>query len=82
MNIGPHYGKTLCAWRDNFLRNLGIIEAAFRAAQPDASDQNVEAFRKKWLYDFIYCEAGFRLRLLGNYIIVATKTPSWDLSTM
>ncbi|KAE8380212.1 Mycolic acid cyclopropane synthetase-domain-containing protein [Aspergillus bertholletiae] len=79
MNIGPHYGKTLLAWRDNFLRNWGNIEAAFRAEQPDASDKNVEAFRRKWLYYFIYCEAGFRLRLLGNYVIVAAKTPELSI---
>ncbi|KAF7625575.1 cyclopropane fatty acid synthase [Aspergillus flavus] len=79
MNIGPHYGKTLLAWRDNFLRNWEIIETAFRTAQPDASDENVEAFRRKWLYYFIYCEAGFRLRLLGNYVVVAAKTPELSI---
>ncbi|KAB8232632.1 S-adenosyl-L-methionine-dependent methyltransferase [Aspergillus alliaceus] len=75
MNIGPHYGKSLFAWRDNFLRNWGQVEAAFRDAQLDASDREVEAFRRKWLYYFIYCEAGFRLRLLGNYTVVAAKIP-------
>ncbi|KAB8219904.1 Mycolic acid cyclopropane synthetase-domain-containing protein [Aspergillus novoparasiticus] len=79
MNIGPHYGKTLLAWRDNFLRNWEIIESTFRTAQPDASDENVEAFRRKWLYYFIYCEAGFRLRLLGNHVIVAAKTPELSI---
>ncbi|KAA8645035.1 uncharacterized protein ATNIH1004_009246 [Aspergillus tanneri] len=74
-NIGPHYGKTLLAWRDNFLRNWKTIESDYRAAHLEASDAEVEAFRRQWLYYFTYCYSAFRRRLLGNYIIVAAKTP-------
>lgn len=75
LNIGPHYGKTLLAWQDNFLHNWKRIERDYRAARPGASDAEVEAFRRQWLYYFRYCEAAFRTRLLGNYIIVAARTP-------
>lgn len=75
LNIGPHYGKTLLAWQDNFLHNWARIESDYRAARPGVSDAEVEAFRRQWLYYFRYCEAAFRTRLLGNYIIVAARTP-------
>lgn len=74
-NIGPHYGRTLLAWRENFLRNWETIESDYRAAHHEASDSSVETFRRQWLYYFLYCEAAFRWRLLGNYIITAAKTP-------
>lgn len=74
-NIGPHYGKTLCAWRNNFLRNWKTIESDYRADHSEASDSDVETFRRQWLYYFTYCESAFRERLLGNYIIAAAKTP-------
>ncbi|RMJ21817.1 cyclopropane-fatty-acyl-phospholipid synthase, partial [Aspergillus sp. HF37] len=37
-NIGPHYGRTLLAWRENFLRNWKTIELDYRAAHHEASD--------------------------------------------
>lgn len=75
LNIGPHYGRTLLAWRDNFLHNWKQIEADYRATHPEDSDSGVESFRRQWLYYFSYCEAAFRWRLLGNYIIAAARTP-------
>ncbi|KAJ5191384.1 uncharacterized protein N7498_010369 [Penicillium cinerascens] len=74
-SIGPHYGKTLSAWRENFLRNWKTIESDYRAAHHEASDSEVEKFRRLWLYYFSYCESAFRGRLLGNYIIAAARTP-------
>ncbi|KAE8143140.1 hypothetical protein BDV38DRAFT_232842 [Aspergillus pseudotamarii] len=37
-------------------------------------DENLGAFRRKWLYYFIYREVGLRLRLLSNYVVVTAKT--------
>jgi cyclopropane-fatty-acyl-phospholipid synthase len=51
-DIGPHYGKTLLVWRDNFLRNWEVIKSDFIAHQRDASNADVEAFRRKWLVRF------------------------------
>lgn len=39
----------------------------------------MEAFRRKWYYYFVYCEAGFRLRLLGDYVLVAARTPEEEV---
>ncbi|EED12144.1 methyltransferase, putative [Talaromyces stipitatus ATCC 10500] len=74
-NIGPHYGKTLLAWRDNFLRNWDRIMADYMRKHPSASKEDIEAFRRMWLYYFLSCEAGFRSRALGNYVICAARTP-------
>ncbi|CAL5869491.1 uncharacterized protein PFLUO_LOCUS3721 [Penicillium psychrofluorescens] len=74
-NIGPHYGKTLCAWRNNFLSNWKAIKLDYRTERHEPSDSEVETFRRQWLYYFTYCESAFRERLLGNYIIAAAKTP-------
>lgn len=75
LNIGPHYGRTLLAWRENFLYNWKQIEGGYRATHHEASDSEVESFRRQWIYYFSYCEAAFRWRLLGNYIIAAARTP-------
>ncbi|RAK99902.1 2-heptaprenyl-1,4-naphthoquinone methyltransferase [Aspergillus ibericus CBS 121593] len=75
LNTGPHYAKTLLAWRDNFLSNWDHIRSDFCARYPEASQMEIEAYRRRWLYYFEYCEAGFRNRILGNYTICAVRTP-------
>ncbi|KAH8694279.1 putative methyltransferase [Talaromyces proteolyticus] len=74
-DIGPHYGRTLLAWKNNFEQNWKQIREDYVATHPVASKEDVEAFRRMWIYYFVYCEAGFRSRILGNYIIRAAKTP-------
>ncbi|KAI0686710.1 hypothetical protein BC835DRAFT_1309435 [Cytidiella melzeri] len=77
-NIGPHYARTLREWRRRFDAGftpsgddkLGVIERALREEFPDVMDgprgkEEIEVFRRKWLYYFCYCEAGFTMRLLG-----------------
>lgn len=49
INTGPHYGKTLLAWRDNFLANWDDIRSDFGEKHPGASDLEVEAYRRRWL---------------------------------
>ncbi|GCB25652.1 tuberculostearic acid methyltransferase UfaA1 [Aspergillus awamori] len=75
LNSGPHYGKTLLGWRDNFLANWEDIRSDFCGRHPEASTKEVEAYRRRWLYYFEYCEAGFRNRILGNYTICAVRAP-------
>ncbi|PYI01578.1 2-heptaprenyl-1,4-naphthoquinone methyltransferase [Aspergillus sclerotiicarbonarius CBS 121057] len=75
LNTGPHYGKTLLAWRDNFITNWEHIRSDFCARYPEASEMEIESYRRRWLYYFEYCEAGFRNRILGNYTICAVRTP-------
>ncbi|KAH7305908.1 Mycolic acid cyclopropane synthetase-domain-containing protein [Stachybotrys elegans] len=72
-NIGPHYIKTLHCWGENFMRNWDTIRASFLHKNPDANGEEVEHFRRRWMYYFEYCEAGFRSRVLNDYVISAVK---------
>jgi cyclopropane-fatty-acyl-phospholipid synthase len=74
-SIGPHYIRTLQRWRENFLQNWDAIKADFVAKHSTATEGEIEAFRRKWVYYFTYCEAGFRTRMLGDHIISAVRTP-------
>jgi len=62
-NIGPHYAKTLCLWKDTFIANKDKITAlGFDSV-----------FFRKWIYYFCYCEAGFASRTLGDLQIIFTR---------
>lgn len=52
LNSGPHYGKTLLGWRDNFLANWEDIRSDFCGRHPEASTKEVEAYRRRWLVRF------------------------------
>ena len=54
-DIGPHYARTLSAWRENLARNA---EGVARL-----TDQR---FRRIWHFYLCYCEAGFAERYLGD----------------
>ncbi|KAF7797125.1 hypothetical protein EIP86_008317 [Pleurotus ostreatoroseus] len=76
-NIGPHYARTLREWRRNFEAGFGrgnIIEEALKKAYPDImngveGDAAIEVFKRKWIYYFIYCEAGFTTRIIGGELL-------------
>ncbi|PHH76045.1 hypothetical protein CDD82_4163 [Ophiocordyceps australis] len=74
-SIGPHYIHTLQCWRQNFLRNWHLIRQDFVSKKQEATEQDIEAHRRRWLYYFQYCEAGFRARTIGDIIIVAARAP-------
>ncbi|UKZ74928.1 hypothetical protein TrVFT333_002598 [Trichoderma virens FT-333] len=74
-NIGPHYIRTLQCWKENFEENWDTIREDYVSKNPDATDLMIEAYRRTWVYYFQYCEAGFRTRILGDYIICAVRTP-------
>lgn len=38
----------------------------------------VEAFRRRWVYYFSYCDARLRAGVLGDHVIVARKRPSGE----
>ena len=62
-DIGPHYARTLAAWRERFFANLPAVkELGF-------SDR----FVRMWEYYLCYCEAGFLERTIGNLQVVAAK---------
>lgn len=62
-DIGPHYARTLRAWRHNFFENL-----------PQVRDLGYpESFIRLWEYYLCYCEGGFAERQLGDVQLLLTK---------
>lgn len=64
-NIGPHYAPTLSLWAERF-------QSAFGSIQKENPKYD-QAFFRKWMYYFRYCEVGFQTRTLGNLRIVWTR---------
>lgn len=62
-DIGPHYARTLAAWRRNFFDNLGKVRAL---GYPDS-------FVRLWEFYLCYCEGGFAERQLGDVQLLLTK---------
>lgn len=75
-SIGPHYARTLREWRQRFEASFegedGIREAllkdheTIRNLPQGQRDKEVEVFKRKWLYYFIYCERGFTENQIGG----------------
>lgn len=53
--IGPHYARTLAAWRENLARNQEAVERI-----------TVPRFRRLWHYYLCYCEAAFAEGYIGD----------------
>ena len=62
-DIGPHYAKTLNAWRQRFFDNINEIA---KLGYPDE-------FIRLWDYYFCYCEGGFIERDIGTVQMLLTK---------
>jgi cyclopropane-fatty-acyl-phospholipid synthase len=61
-NFGADYDKTLCAWRDNFLKGWDTIR-----------DQYPDPFFRMWLYYLNSCAGGFRARGIQLWQVVLSK---------
>ncbi|KAH9841018.1 S-adenosyl-L-methionine-dependent methyltransferase [Rhodofomes roseus] len=72
-NIGPHYARTLREWKRKFLSNWPGLIAKELAVQYELDDAELEIFKRKWIYYFDYCEAGFATRSLGDHVITFTR---------
>ncbi|KZT73861.1 CFS1-like protein, partial [Daedalea quercina L-15889] len=80
-NIGPHYARTLREWRRRFEDRFDAeIVPALRMQYPDVlgdgiagNKDEIEVFRRKWVYYFAYCEVGFASRSLGDHIVTFTR---------
>ncbi|KAF7296434.1 CFS1-like protein [Mycena chlorophos] len=73
LNIGPHYARTLREWKARFLASWdGTVKKALREAY-SLDEQGLEIFKRKWIYYFDYCEAGFKTRTLGDHILTFTR---------
>jgi cyclopropane-fatty-acyl-phospholipid synthase len=65
-DIGPHYARTLKAWRERLMANQGQVRAQ---GFPDS-------FLRMWEYYLCYCEGGFEERQLGDVQMLLTKPRS------
>ena len=62
-NIGPHYPRTLRAWRDSFNANRErLLDMGYD-----------EKFQRMWNYYLCYCEAGFAERVIHDLHLVLTR---------
>ncbi|KAK0637119.1 cyclopropane-fatty-acyl-phospholipid synthase [Bombardia bombarda] len=79
-NIGGHYAKTLRLWRENFIANFETkIRPALRREHEGMTDEEMDVFRRKWEYYFMYCEAGFVTKTLGDVIITVGREGALEL---
>jgi cyclopropane-fatty-acyl-phospholipid synthase len=62
-DIGPHYARTLRAWRERFFHNLGAVRKLGYS----------DSFVRLWEYYLCYCEGGFLERQLGTVQMLLTK---------
>ena len=65
-DIGPHYARTLKAWRERFHARLADVHAQ---GYP-------EGFVRMWEFYLCYCEGGFEERQLGDVQMLLTKPRS------
>ena len=65
-DIGPHYARTLRAWRERFLARQADVRAL---GYP-------ERFVRMWEFYLCYCEGGFEERQLGDVQMLLTKPRS------
>ena len=63
-DITKHYAETLFRWKENFMSVIPQVkEMGFS-----------EAFIKMWEFYFVFCEAGFRERNIGDVQLIFSKS--------
>ncbi|PHH72158.1 hypothetical protein CDD80_4737 [Ophiocordyceps camponoti-rufipedis] len=72
-SIGPHYVRTLQHWQKRFESNWLSTREVLLKTRPDANEDVIEAYRRRWECYFIYSQAGFRTEWLGNYVFSAGR---------
>jgi len=68
-DITSHYVTTLYKWRRNFMNVLPQVKALGFS----------NAFINMWEFYFIYCEAGFLERNIGDYQVIFAKSSARDI---
>ena len=68
-DITMHYADTLKVWRNNFMNEISEIEKLGFSKE----------FINIWEFYFVYCEAGFRERNIGDYQIVFSKPSAQNI---
>ena len=69
-DITAHYAETLKRWRLNFLKSIDQVKKLGFS----------ESFINLWEFYFIYCEAGFVERHIGDVQIVFAKSGARDIN--
>ncbi|KAF6744463.1 cyclopropane-fatty-acyl-phospholipid synthase [Ephemerocybe angulata] len=78
-NIGPHYARTLREWCQRFTAKFdSVIRPALMKEYPHImgeerpdrdmkkAAEEIDVFKRKWIYYYCYCEVGFTTRTLGE----------------
>ncbi|KAI9036614.1 amine oxidase [Aspergillus affinis] len=73
--IGENYVKALRLWKGSFVSNWPSIKASFLHEHGLRPEAEMEAFRRRWIYYFSYCQAGFHEGILGDVILAASRRP-------
>ncbi|GAC93935.1 hypothetical protein PHSY_001503 [Pseudozyma hubeiensis SY62] len=81
VSIGPHYARTLREWKNRFEANFDkVIRPALLRDHDEISrlpeqarQKEVDVFRRKWIYYFVYCEVGFTHRVINDHILAFTR---------
>ena len=68
-DITLHYVKTLSTWRKNFIKVMPEVKKMGYS----------QAFINMWEFYFLYCEAGFTERNIGDVQLVFAKSKARDL---
>lgn len=72
-NIGPHSARTFREWRRRFLRSYDYTIIPILKDESRMDLVELAWFKRKWIYFFDYCEAGFVTRNLATHIITFTR---------
>jgi cyclopropane-fatty-acyl-phospholipid synthase len=86
-SIGPHYARTLREWRTRFERHFdqriapALLDdhAEIRHLPAAEKQRQIQVFKRKWIYYFVYCEVGFTERVIGDHILSFTRSGNRSL---
>ena len=68
-DITKHYAETLHRWKANFMKVIPEVKKMGFS----------EAFIKMWEFYFVFCEAGFLERNIGDVQLVFSKSGARDI---
>ena len=68
-DITKHYAETLNRWKTNFIKVIPEVKKMGFS----------EAFIKMWEFYFVFCEAGFLERNIGDVQLVFSKSGARDI---
>ena len=68
-DITKHYAETLNQWKVNFMKVIPEVKKMGFS----------EAFIKMWEFYFVFCEAGFLERNIGDVQLVFSKSGARDI---